>query len=506
MAFTDRQREEIKARLRSLRERNGVRTLDPVEPSRGYELAYYREIVRPVNELSTLVKKDLLPLLERTAVENGRFVFADLSLSSAIAEQLKRFSGYSNSFSGFAVNTAERFTRRNDDYHYRKFVSGINKQFGINIADQMSEDRVTPILRKTTKDNVDLIVDLPKKYYEQINKIVYNGLTSGSDFGSLRKQLVQIEGINKRRAKLIAVDQTQKLVGKLNQVRQENEGITRYQWSSRLDARTRDRHIENDGNVYEWSDTNPGKAFGRPGEEVRCRCTGRGVVDEGVLAKHRPTGPARTRDQKDAIIAGRTSFPDLSSLKKTKVASRPVPKLPSTQIERSKEVEAIIVKAERKIANNKRETGILFDEKGEVVYRQKGGKDYVDFTESQAQKMRGGTLIHNHPSGNSFSPQDIKLFTRRRPAEIRAAGSEYTFILSGQIDPSKADEIFEAATALRKKVVDDTWKHLQSESLKKPGLSYSVEGPKYDKKIYNERLTEFFNRYGLKYKRVKTYE
>ena len=288
MSLTERQRDIVRARLRSLRDKNSVRTLDPVDPSRAYEASYYREIVRPVEGIATLVDRDLLPLLERYegqyAVENGRFLFADSDVRRIVGDALNGFEQYSNSFGSFAARTAERFTRRNDDYHYRKFVSGVNRQFGVNITEQMSEYGVTPILQKTTKDNVDLIVDLPKQYYEKINDIVYGGLTGGDDFVSIRKQLENLEGISKRRAKLIAVDQTGKLVGKLNQVRQSNEGITRYQWDANLDARTRQRHIDNDGDVFDWSDTNPGKAFGRPGEEVRCRCTGRGVIDEGVLA------------------------------------------------------------------------------------------------------------------------------------------------------------------------------------------------------------------------------
>lgn len=516
MALTDREREIVKARLRSLREKNGVRTLDPVSPARSYEVAYYREIVKPINGLSELVRNKLLPALERYearyAVENGRFLFADLQVEKIISKQIFEFERYASSFNNFAVDTATRFTRRNDDYHYRKFVSGINKQFGINIADQMSEDGVSKILRDTTKDNVDLIVDLPKKYYKQINEIVFNGLTSGDDFGSLRDQLVKIEGINKRRAKLIAVDQTGKLIGKLNQTRQENEGITRYQWDANLDDRTRERHVENDGKVFEWSDPTPGKAYGPPGEEVRCRCTGRGVVDEGVLGKYRPTEKEKSRAEKDRIIRSRTTLPDLETIKRRRgkrSATVSKPSLPKTQISKAKDLPTALRETELEIVENNYETGVVLDDAGNVIIRKKGTSNSVSFNHFEVEKMEGLTSTHNHPRGSNFSPDDWNFFAKTKVKEERAVGKKYTYSLTGPTPKNntpyqKWSTLGNAARRTRRKA-EKKYNQWFSDQ-----LASGVEWK--DVKNRNTRFEEILfeehqilaKRYGLEYKRILT--
>src|SRR3989344_42655 len=90
------------------------------------------------------------------------------------------------------------------------------------------------------------------------------------------------------RAKLIAQDQIAKHAASLNQIRQQEAGIDKYEWSTSLDKRVRPLHQAREGKVFNWSDPPPD---GHPGQPVRCRCTAIPIIfDEiyGQPTKKRP--------------------------------------------------------------------------------------------------------------------------------------------------------------------------------------------------------------------------
>lgn len=51
------------------------------------------------------------------------------------------------------------------------------------------------------------------------------------------------------------------------------------------------------------------------------------------------------------------------------------------------------------------------------------GGAHVEFTQGEARLLTGKVLTHNHPSGRSFSREDIRLASFWDRAEIRVAGS-----------------------------------------------------------------------------------
>ena len=487
MAFTAEQRKKIKARLLREQDLRGVATIEPVTPATSYEAEYYRVISRPVDDMSEIVRKEIYPILDRPQVDYGTsgFFNADIETTKLIRAALKSLEKYSQGFDLFAYQSAQRFTRKNDDYHFRKFVGAINKQFGVDISSVMSEAGIKERITQTMKENVRLIVDLPAKQYTRISNVIYSGLSGGDELSSIRKSLEKIDGIDKRRAKLIAIDQTQKFMGDLNRIRQENEGIDRYVWQTNIDGRERDRHRENDGEIFSWSDTSPGKAYGPPGYEIRCRCSGRGIIEESFLDGYRT--------------------PEI--LIPPKVLTRTIrPKAPTYTgpVFESPEFRNTVTKAERKIANNKMETAIVWDSKGNQILRKRGGRDYVNFTYAEAEKMKGAVLTHNHPSGSSFSPADITLFAQDQLAEVRATGSEYTYYLRGKIPKSKSLEITRAAERVTKETVSETYEYLRARYKEDPSIRFEVEGPKYDKELRHSKYKEMFKKYKLEYGRDKT--
>lgn len=83
--------------------------------------------------------------------------------------------------------------------------------------------------------------------------------------------------IERRRAELIARDQTLKLAGQLQKHRQTQAGIARYTWTTSDDERVREDHADLDGQVFSWDDPPVvDQRTGRrehPGGDYQCRCT-----------------------------------------------------------------------------------------------------------------------------------------------------------------------------------------------------------------------------------------
>lgn len=94
-------------------------------------------------------------------------------------------------------------------------------------------------------------------------------------------------------------------------------------------------------------------------------------------------------------------------------------------------------KVEKTIAGDKTETAYLFDDNGDIVFSQNdGAESYVMFTPTQVSFMPGKTLTHNHPSGTTFSCEDVGLFEVNQIKEIRAVTKDGTFSLSRSPDPT----------------------------------------------------------------------
>lgn len=96
----------------------------------------------------------------------------------------------------------------------------------------------------------------------------------------------------------------------------------------------------------------------------------------------------------------------------------------ATEIGMSKAMAKSVVNAENSIRGNDFETLFTFDDNGNIVYSEKGGKKSVRF---YGQKTVDAVVTHNHPSGSAFSGADLKNAVKFNQKEIRATGKEFTF-------------------------------------------------------------------------------
>jgi len=170
-----------------------------------------------------------------------------------------------------AEKIARQMADRTNEFNREKFVKNINKAIGVDVTDILADSNIEGALNSSVQANVSLIKDMPQTQIDRIQSIVMQGVDGGHDFFSIKKQLRKVDGISKRRARLIARDQVSKLNGALNQIRQDDLGITHYIWRTSEDERVRETHQENNGKRFAWD--SPPAETGHPGEDIQCRCT-----------------------------------------------------------------------------------------------------------------------------------------------------------------------------------------------------------------------------------------
>lgn len=158
----------------------------------------------------------------------------------------------------------------------------VRKTFGINLLDDYySGEYYREMLEKWVSANVDLIKSVPRESLESLKEKVYSDYMNGRSTTNIVKELQRQYGMDKRRARLIARDQTAKLNSNINQSQQRDAGVSKYEWSDSRDERVRTSHKRLNGHVFSW-DNPPETDRGRrchPGEDYQCRCCAIPVFD-----------------------------------------------------------------------------------------------------------------------------------------------------------------------------------------------------------------------------------
>ena len=105
--------------------------------------------------------------------------------------------------------------------------------------------------------------------------------------------------------------------------------------------------------------------------------------------------------------------------------SPPSPRTPTPTAPFTQSTPYGIGEFENSIYNQQYETAGVYSSDGKLLFTKDGTKSSVKFTIDELNQLNGATLTHNHPSGTSFSRDDIKLFLNEKVKEIRAVDSEF---------------------------------------------------------------------------------
>ena len=96
-------------------------------------------------------------------------------------------------------------------------------------------------------------------------------------------------------------------------------------------------------------------------------------------------------------------------------------------------VQKTVKNAEDEIRKSKTEFATLVGGDGSILFTKTSGLvDAVSFDAGEVGMMRNGILTHNHPSGSTFSDDDINIALNAGLREIRACHKNGVYVLTRQ--------------------------------------------------------------------------
>ena len=133
------------------------------------------------------------------------------------------------------------------------------------------------VMTASIAENVGLIKSISEKYLTDVQGAVMRSITNGNGLQDLIPALERHEGITRRRARNIALDQTRKAYNSLNKGRMEALGIKKFEWLHTGGSQNpREDHIELSGQIFSFDnppviDKRTGER-GFPAQLPNCRC------------------------------------------------------------------------------------------------------------------------------------------------------------------------------------------------------------------------------------------
>ena len=251
------------------------KTLAPVHPNAGLQMAYRRKLESMVDDLHA----SLLWWLRSAYRANTPEMAQDESPAMALRDVMRKLSRrWQRNFDRGADDLAGWFAKAAAD-RSDKALQQILRTAGFSVRFKMT-DAANDVMQATIGEQVGLIKSIASQHLSQVEGMVMRSVSTGRDLGTLTKELEERFGVTRRRAALIARDQSNKATATITRVRQRELGVTEAIWMHSHGGREpRPSHVEFSGQRY---DIEKGAFLdGKwvwPGTEINCRCVSKSVV------------------------------------------------------------------------------------------------------------------------------------------------------------------------------------------------------------------------------------
>ena len=252
----------------------------PVRPSAAVTAGYQARLDREIAAMAASATTAVLATYRRKPPE----LAADESPAAAMRETVARLGrDWDARFRVLAENAGRKFVRDATGHADRSFAAALRKA-GFTV--KFDATRVTNDLAQAAiTENVSLIKSIPSEYFTQIQSMVTAAAQVGGDLKMLADGLQHQFGVTRRRAVLIATDQSAKVVTAITKARQTELGIETARWAHSGGSREpRPDHVafsrgQNGGPFYSIKEGAliSGKRIW-PGQLIRCKCVSISVV------------------------------------------------------------------------------------------------------------------------------------------------------------------------------------------------------------------------------------
>lgn len=260
--------------------RGSDKVLRPVHPNVGLEVAYRKRLHKLIEELhgSTLY------WVKASYRANPPIMAQDISIpASMLTRTIKALrKRWLKKFDETALKLGDYFAKavsKRTDAQLKKILKegGMSVEFSLTPAQR-------DVLTASINENVSLIKTIPRQYLNDVEGIVMRSVQAGHDLGFVADEIQKRYHLTRKRATLIARDQSAKITGQLTRARQIEVGITKAKWlHSHAGKVPRPTHVAMHGEEYDVvvGMYDPDKRVQRnifPGELINCRCVSKSIV------------------------------------------------------------------------------------------------------------------------------------------------------------------------------------------------------------------------------------
>lgn len=279
--------------------RKKFRKLKGVHPPSSEEVAYRNKLLELTSAVQQMVEAEIVPMFHSKALDGKAVDSSEDGLLGIFTDKMRQLKENFDSYASEFKSLAQDFGFGIESVTRKKFDKVLKNSLGAqtDMAEIIANEGLSGIVKSGTEENVSLIKSIPQNYLGKVEELVKQNFVYGSRtpgglqsdiLSTLRKDIRAIGPKAKKRAKLIARDQTSKLSAVLTKKRQTNLGIEEYVWRDSRDRRVRGNpgglypdvpksrnHWDRNGKVFRWDSPPPD---GHPGEAINCRCIAEPVI------------------------------------------------------------------------------------------------------------------------------------------------------------------------------------------------------------------------------------
>jgi uncharacterized protein with gpF-like domain len=256
------------------------RVLPPVHPNAGVVAVYRSRLWRAIDRMNNSLDYWLSARWRE-----------DPRAANRIIDTMKELGNrWQSNFDEIAPDVAGQWGARSAA-HSTQRIEQLLDQAGWTVQFKVSPE-IQAVMNSAVTENVGLIKSIASQHLQRVEGIVMRGVQKGNDLNTVQKELQQQFDLPKKRAALIARDQTFKLNSVVTKTRQAQAGIKRAVWMhSNITApgHFRPEHLAFSrgyhtpgakGPIYEVEKgAYLENRWTWPGFEINCRCSSRPVIE-----------------------------------------------------------------------------------------------------------------------------------------------------------------------------------------------------------------------------------
>lgn len=204
----------------------------------------------------------------------------DASFTAAASKLLRRLaSSFTALFTERAGGLAEALAKGVSDVSAQQLGESLKQvSGGVTLKTDVVSGVVADVVKASVRENVALIKSIPSTYFEKIQGDVMRSIQTGRGMADLQPAIENLGETTKKRAALIARDQTSKATTSINRARMQGLGIKKFEWlhsGGGKEPRPLHKDVLN-GKIFSLDDPpviddRTGER-GLPGVLINCRC------------------------------------------------------------------------------------------------------------------------------------------------------------------------------------------------------------------------------------------